>query len=186
MVHLHMLWLPIVVSAVIVFFLSFLFHTVLPLHKSDHAKLPEEDRVMEALRGFRIPPGDYMMPCPTGPSAMKSPEFMKKRNDGPVALMTVMPNGAFGMGKSLGLWFVYLLIVGVFAAYVCSRSLEAGAHYLRVFRFAGVTAFACYAMASWQESIWYHRKWSTTIKNNFDGLIYALFTAGVFGWLWPR
>lgn len=186
MVHLHLLWLPIVISAVVVFFLSFLFHTVLPLHKNDYVKLPDEDKVMDALRPFRIPPGDYMMPRPGGRDAMKSPEFLKKQNDGPVAIMTIMPNGPHSMGKSLGSWFVFLLVVGLFAAYVCSRALEPGAPYLKVFRFAGVTAFACYAMAGWQESIWYQRKLSTTIKNNFDGLVYALFTAGVFGWLWPR
>lgn len=186
MVHLHMLWLPIVVSSVIVFFLSFLFHTVLPIHKNDFVKLPDEDKVMDALRPLRIPPGDYMMPRPSSMAAMKSPEFAKKRNDGPVGIMTIMPNGAYGMGKSLGLWFVYLLVVGVFTAYVCSRAVEPGAHYLRVFRFAGVTAFACYGMATWQQSIWYQRKLSATLANNFDALIYALFTAGVFGWLWPR
>ena len=47
-------------------------------------------------------------------------------------------------------------------------------------------AFACYAIAGWQDSIWFKRSWSTTLKNTFDGLIYALVTAGTFGWLWPR
>ena len=58
--------------------------------------------------------------------------------------------------------------------------------YLRVFRFAGATAFIGYAVALWQMSIWYRRAWSTTIKATVDGLIYALLTAGTFGWLWPR
>jgi hypothetical protein len=26
----------------------------------------------------------------------------------------------------------------------------------------------------------------TTIRNNIDGLIYGLLTAGAFRWLWPR
>jgi hypothetical protein len=55
-----------------------------------------------------------------------------------------------------------------------------------VFRFAGTTAFIGYSVALWQMSIWYRRAWSTTIKATVDGLIYALLTAGVFGWLWPR
>jgi hypothetical protein len=37
-----------------------------------------------------------------------------------------------------------------------------------------------------QGSIWAWRRWSTTLKGVFDGLVYALLTAGVFGWLWPR
>jgi hypothetical protein len=83
-------------------------------------------------------------------------------------------------------WFFYSVLIGVFTAYVTGRALGAGAHYLEVFRFAGVTAFLSYAIGGWQESIWYRRSWSTTFKNTFDGLLYALVTAGTFGWLWPR
>ncbi len=64
-------------------------------------------------------------------------------------------------------------------------ALDAGAHYLEVFRFAGVTAFLGYGLALIQNSIWYKKGWASTIKSLFDSLIYALFTAGIFGWLWP-
>ncbi|MBW2258413.1 MAG: hypothetical protein JRI25_27990 [Deltaproteobacteria bacterium] len=76
-------------------------------------------------------------------------------------------------------------LLGIFAAYVAGRALEPGAHYLAVFRFAGCMAFVGYALALWQNSIWYKRAWSTTLKSSFDGLVYALLTAGTFGWLWP-
>jgi hypothetical protein len=84
------------------------------------------------------------------------------------------------------MWFVYIVIVGVFAGYVAGRALPRGAEYLHVFRFAGVAAFLSYAVALWQMSIWYRRAWSTTIKSSIDGLIYACLTAGTFGWLWPK
>jgi hypothetical protein len=105
---------------------------------------------------------------------------------GPVLMLTVMPNGPASMASSLVLWFLYSAVVGLFAAYIAGRALPAGAPYLSVFRFAGATAFLGYSAALWQMSIWYRRPWSTTIKTTVDGLIYALFTAGVFGWLWPR
>ena len=89
------------------------------------------------------------------------------------------------MGTSLVQWFVYSVLVGVFAAYITGRILGPGAEYMSVFRFAGTTAFLCYAVALWQNSIWYKRAWSTTAKSTFDGLVYALVTAGAFGWLWP-
>ena len=89
------------------------------------------------------------------------------------------------MGKSLVQWFIYSLVVSVFAAYIADIALEPGAHYLAVFRFAGTTAFIGYSLALMQNSIWYKKSWSATFKSMFDGLIYALFTAGVFGWLWP-
>ena len=99
--------------------------------------------------------------------------------------MTLFPTGTNFMGASLAQWFIYSLIVGIFAAYVAGRALEPGAHYLSVFRFTGATAFVSYSLALMQNSIWYKRSWTATLKSMFDGLIYALFTAGVFGWLWP-
>jgi hypothetical protein len=55
-----------------------------------------------------------------------------------------------------------------------------------VFRFVGTCAFLGYSMALAQGSIWAGRSWRTTVIAMFDGLVYALFVAGVFGWLWPR
>ena len=104
---------------------------------------------------------------------------------GPVAVMTVFPNGELGMNRQLAMWFVYCAVVGLFAAYLTSRALPAGAPYLEVFRFAATVAFAGHALALWTESIWYRKAWGTTTRNNIDGLIYGLLTGGVFGWLWP-
>jgi len=186
MTGLHSLWLPILLSSVIVFAASSLIHMVLPWHKNDYPKMPNEDKVMDALRPLAIPPGDYMVPRPSSREALRSPEFLEKMNKGPVMMVTVMPNGMMAMGRSLAMWFVYLLVVGLFSAYVAGRALPPGAAYLHVFRFAGTAAFLGYSLALWQMSIWYRRAWSTTIKATIDGLIYALLTAGTFGWLWPR
>ena len=186
MTALSALLVPIVLSAVIVFVASSIIHMALPWHKSDYPKVPNEDRVREALRPLAIPPGDYMIPRAASMQDMKSPEFMAKMNEGPVMVVTVMPNGPWTMGKNLAQWFVYSVIVGVFAAYVASTALPPGAPYLRVFQLVGVSAFMGYALALWQLSIWYRRDWMTTIKSNVDGLIYALLTAGTFGWLWPH
>jgi hypothetical protein len=159
---------------------------VLPYHRSDYGKVPAEDEVMGALRKFNIPPGDYFIPCAVSPKQSKDPGFVEKMKQGPVAFFTVMKSGPPSMGLSLTLWFLYCIVMGVFAAYVSGRALGPGAHYLSVFRFAGCTAFAGYALALWQNSIWYKRAWTTTLKSTFDGLVYALLTAGTFGWLWPR
>jgi hypothetical protein len=185
MVPLTALWMPILLSAVIVFIASSVMHMVLPYHKSDYGKVPDEDKVLAALRPFRIPPGDYMLPRPASMAEMKDPAFLEKMNAGPVATMTIRPSGPPAMGTSLVLWFVYSVVVSGMAAYVAGRVLGPDAHYLSVFRFAGTTAFAAYAMAHLQDSIWMGRSWSTTIKNMFDGLVYAMLTAGTFGWLWP-
>jgi hypothetical protein len=186
MVPLLSLWLPILLSAVLVFFVSFILHTVLTYHRSDFGKLPREDDVMDALRPFAIPPGEYAVPCAGSMKEMSTPAFLEKRKRGPVAFLTVLPSGPYSMSKSLAQWFVYSLVVSVFAAYVAGRALGPGADYLDVFRFAGSTAFVGYALALWQSTIWYKRPWSTNAKLTFDGLVYAGMTAGTFGWLWPR
>jgi hypothetical protein len=180
------LWLPILLSAVIVFVTSSIIHMMTPWHKGDYLRLANEDRVMDALRPFSIPPGDYMVPRPSSMEEMKSPAFAEKIKKGPVVVMTVMPGGSMSMTNQLVMWFFYAVAVGFFAAYVAGRALPAGSPYLQVFRFVGATAFIGYAVALWQMSIWYRRAWLTTIKATVDGLVYALLTAGTFGWLWPR
>jgi hypothetical protein len=185
MVTVLSLWLPVLVSAVVVFLVSWVLHVVLKYHHNDFKSVPNEDGVMAALRPFNIPQGEYCVPRAGSMKAMKDPAFIDKLNKGPVLLMTVMPNGPFNMGKSLGLWFVYCLVVSVFAAYIAGRALPAGSEYRDVLRFAGCVAFVGYALALWQDAVWYKRTPSTVVKQTFDGLVYGLVTGGVFGWMWP-
>lgn len=186
MTHLSALWLPVVLSSVIVFIASSVIHMVLPWHKGDFRKLPNEDRFRDAVGPLAIPPGDYMVPRVSHGSEMKSPEYAEKIKKGPVIIMTVLPNQMLNMGQSLLMWFVYTLVIGVFCAYIAGRALPRGTDYLHVFRFAGATAFMCYSVGLWQTSIWYKRAWKTTMLTTLDGLIYGLLTAGTFGWLWPK
>lgn len=185
MVPLASLWLPVLLSAVLVFVASAIIHMVLPFHRSDFRKVPGEDEVMAALRRFNIPTGDYLLPCAGSPKEMSAPGFVEKMTRGPVALMTIMPSGPPSMALPLAQWFVYCVVVSVFAAYIAGRALAPGAHYLAVFRFAGCTAFVGYSLALWQNSIWFKRAWTTTLKSTIGGLVYGLLTGGAFGWLWP-
>jgi hypothetical protein len=186
MVPVLSLGIPVLLSAVIVFIGSSIMHMVLRYHRNDLRQLSREDEVMAALRTFDIQAGDYALPWAGSPDAMKRPEFIEKVTKGPVAFMTVIPSGPPSIGTSLVLWFIYSIVVSVFAGYVTGRALGPGATYLEVFRFAGTTAFMGYSLALLQDSIWHHRNWGTTFRMVFDGLIYALLTAGTFGWLWPR
>jgi Flp pilus assembly protein TadB len=186
MVTIVSLWLPILLSAVAVFVVSSLLHMVLRYHQNDFRRLPQEEAVLEALHKFSIPPGEYALPWCGSMAAMKDPAVQKKMADGPVGFFTVFPNGQPGMGAPLVQWFIYSLVVGIFAAYLTGHALQPGASYAEVLRFASCTAFLGYSLALVQVSIWYRRQWSTSIKNLIDGLIYGLVTGAIFGWLWPH
>ncbi len=186
MVPLTALWLPIVLAAVIVFIASSIIHMVLPIHKSDYKKLPNEDKLLDALRGESLAPGLYHFPHCADHKQMNTPEMQEKYKKGPVGLLTIMPSGVPAMGGFLAKWFVFCLLVGFFTAYLAGRTLAPGAHYLAVFRVAGTAAFMGYGLGNFVDSVWKGQPWSNTIKHMIDGLLYGLLTAGTFGWLWPR
>lgn len=186
MTELAALWLPILLGAVFIFAASSIIHMGPFWHRNDFPPLPDEPRARAAIGALNVPPGDYMMPrCQTA-AEMRSPEFLQKLSEGPVWIITVRPNGTWGMGKALGQWFGYIVIVALFAAYVTAVALPPGAHYLTVFRFVGTAAFMAFALGLAHDSIWYSRQWGVTFKLMLDGLIYSLILAGTFGWLWPK
>ena len=184
MVSVTSLWLPILVAAALVFVVSSVIHMLLGYHAADYGAVPAEDDVQAALRKFSLSPGDYMVPCPKG--SKPTQDFIDKHRRGPALLMTVMPAGEMAMGAQLAMWFVYCVVTGTLVGYVAGIALPAGADYRAVFRLASTVAFIGYVLALWQMSIWYRKSWGSTLRSTLDGLIYALLTAGVFGWLWPR
>src|SRR6266545_8115081 len=121
MTGLSALLLPIFLSSVIVFLVSSVIHMALPWHKSDYTKVPNEDKLRDALRPLAVPPGDYMVPRPSNMKEMRSPEFSEKMKKGPVMVLTVIPNGPPSMTKSLVLWFLYSAVVSLFDAYIAGR-----------------------------------------------------------------
>jgi hypothetical protein len=185
MVSLSALWLPIVLSAVIIFVASSIMHMVLPYHRSNYKQLPDEDKVRAALRSAGLQRGLYVFPFCT-PKDMKSPAMVEKYKQGPVGSITVMPLGPAAMPKFLGLWFAYCLLVSFFVAYLTAHTVAPGTPYLAVFRVVGTAAFLAYGLGALPGGIWKGQMWSMTIMEAIDGLVYALLTAGTFGWLWPR
>lgn len=172
------LWIPILASAVIVWFASFLTHMVFPHHKSEWKKLPNEDKVLEALSGAE--PELYMFPYCTM-EEMKEPAFQEKQKNGPNGILVIW-KGPVNMGKNLIMTFMFYVLVGVFVAYIGSHSLDASATYLQKFQICGAVAFAAHGLGWMSFFIWFGcgRFW----PNFVDAVLYALLTAGTFGWLW--
>ena len=184
-VPLSALWLPILLSAIIVFVASSIIHMLLPYHRSDYRRLPDEDTVTAAIRAVNATPGNYHFPhCDH--RQMRSPEMQEKFKRGPVGFITIRPSCAPGLGKFLAQWFVYCIVVGIFTACVTGGTQMPGTAYMKIFHFAGIIAFIGYSLALVQDAIWKGETWGVTFKYVLDGLIYALLTAGTFGWLWPK
>jgi hypothetical protein len=185
MVTLTALWLPILLSAVIVFVASSIMHMLLPYHHSDYKQLPEEDKVRATMRAVGLPPGMYHFPF-CSHKDMNTPAAQQKFKEGPVGMLTVLPSGPPAMSKFLGLWFVYCLVVGVFTAYLCAHTMSFAAPFRAVLRIAGTVAFMAYGVANISNGIWKGQPWIVVFKEIFDGMVYALLTAATFAWLWPH
>src|SRR5207253_11043406 len=147
MIPLIALWLPILLSAVIVFFASFIIHMVLAYHKTDYRKLPDEDRVTDALRSAGVTRGPaYFFPYFSF-KEMKSPPVIEKMKRGPVGLLTVLPSGPPAMGKYMVQWFLYCLVISIFVAYLSSLTLVPWSAFVPVFRVVGTAASLGYCAA---------------------------------------
>jgi hypothetical protein len=180
------LWLPILVAGVVAFVLSALVWTVLPHHKGEWQGLAGEDRLLAALRENPPRPGLYTFPFHADPRQRDDPALKAKIAQGPVGYLTIVPNGAPAMGPMMVRSLLFNLVVSLLVAYVAWHALGAGAPYLAVFRIVGTVAAMSYILGTVPESIWFGRPWNSFLLQAVDGLLYGLFTAGVFGWLWPR
>ena len=186
MVTWSQLLLPIALSAVFVFIASSIIHMVLKWHNPDYRKLKNEDEVSAAIKKGAPSPGQYIFPhCLDGKDAA-SPEMAKKFAEGPVGVMYIKPHGQMKLGPFLMKWVLYTVVVGALVGYVARFTLKTGATYDDVFRLVGTCAWLAYAWSMPSDSIWKGKPWSSTVRSLIDGLVYALITAGTFGWLWPR
>jgi hypothetical protein len=186
MVTIFGLWLPILLSAILCFFMSSLVHMIFKWHSKDHQALPNEDAALKALRDAGISKGSYVFPFPGKGKSWTSPEMAEKYAQGPMGFLEVMPLGPPQMGKSLMKWFIYLLVVGAGVAWVLSLTMVRGADYILIFRTVALTSGLAYVVPNVVPSIWRGQTVLATSMFILDGILYSLLTAGAFSWLWPR
>jgi len=179
------LWLPVIVSAVVVFVASSILHMMLRYHKADHRRLPNEDAVREVLARGNLAPGVYFTPFCADMKELKDPGVKEKFVKGPVVSITAFPKGPPMMGKHLALWFGYCVLVSFTSAYVARHTLGPGGDGLLVMRITGTVAFAAYALAHMHDSIWKGQPWGSTARFILDGVVYSLLTGLTFRLLWP-
>ncbi len=183
-VNLAALWLPILISAVAIFFTSFLIWMVLQFHKEDIKTLPDEEKFTEFINAQNIPAGVYFYPGCNDTADMKTPEFCARYDKGPwgnINIQAAKPN----FGKNLSLTFIFYLIVSLLVGYITKEARPAGAEFLPVFQVAGTAAILAYAAGSIPGSIFFGKPLRFVITEFFDALTYGLITGLIFALLWP-
>lgn len=184
MSFLALLWLPILLSAVLVFVLGAASHMLLPWRKNEFNHVPQSDAVQAAVRD--LPPGLYLFPAAPDRKDRMTPAWMERWAAGPSGWLTLVPKGPIRMGRNMGLSFLVNLAVSFLAAYAAAHAFGAAPPYRSVFRVVGTIGFLSYGVAPAFASIWYSRPWRSYAADLLDALVHGLAMAGVFGWLWPR
>ncbi|MEX2283010.1 MAG: hypothetical protein WEE89_11055 [Gemmatimonadota bacterium] len=181
MVSLNQLWLPILVSTMLIFMASAVMWMVMPHHRNDWQSMPNGERVQEMMKG--VAPGQYIYPGIMKPEERKDQEAQKRYQAGIGFVIVREPR--IEMGKQMAVSALHTLVISALVAYLVASTVPQGSPYLTVFRVAATAAILGYAGAIPANAIWWGNTWSSTMKNIADGVVYGLLTAGVFAWLWP-
>ena len=185
MLSLTSLWMPIVLTSVLIFFASSLIHMVFKWHNSEYRKLPNEDEVRAVINKAQLVPGQYVMPHCLDGSDFKKPELQQKFVEGPIAFLVLRQSGMPKMGKQLGQWFAFTLALAAVVGCLAACVLPAGAGRHAVFHLVAMVTLLAYGSGSVVNSIWMGRPWSATAKELLDAAIYAGLSGAAFAWLWP-
>jgi hypothetical protein len=179
------LWLPILLSAVIVWIISAVVWMALPHHKRDFIALPDEDSFMDAVRKSGIKPGNYIFPDFRDSKAMKSEKMQKALSEGPVGHLSVWQT-PLTMGSKMVATFVVYLVVSTLIAYLTRVALPGAAPFAKVFQVAATAGILAYCFAFIPNAVWFGSYKRTIAANIVDGIVYGLITGAIFAWRWPQ
>jgi hypothetical protein len=173
------LWLPILLTGIVLFFASFVAWTVLKHHESDFSKLPDEDQFMSTVRGMNLPAGSYMFPYMTH-EQNKDPAMIERYTAGPRGKLVVWdtPN----MGRNLAMTFVYFLVVAAITAYIAKAALPTeGVGFGKAFQVTSAIGILVYGSSGLLNAVWFPRR---ILMDVLDGIAYGVIMGLIFALLW--
>lgn len=176
------LWLPVVVSTVALFFASFVAWVVLPHHKPDFRKWPDEEGLLAFVRESGAEPGQYLFPMM--PNGSADPDVARHYAEGPWGMLTLWPSPP-SMPANLVKTVAFFLVVNVLIGYVAVQALPPGAGFADVFRLVSPVAILAYAAGSVLNEIWFTKPLRAKLMDGIDGVAYGLINGLIFAWLWP-
>ena len=179
------LWLPILVTAALIFVASSLIHMVFKWHNSSYQGFANEDAVRAAIGASAPLPGQYILPHCLDMKAMQSDAMQRKFIEGPIAFVTLRKNGPPTMGSSLAFWFLYCVVIAAIAGAIAAYAFGMNASPNRTGHIVGAVCLLAFSGGSIQQGIWMGKPWNSVAKEVLDGFIYACIAAATFTWLWP-
>ena len=179
------LWLPILLSAVAIWFISAIVWMALPHHKQDFVGLADEDGFMDYIRRSGIKPGNYVFPDFRGREAMKSEKMQKALSEGPVGHLSVWQMPVTMGGKMVATFIVYLA-VSTLIAYLTRVALPGPAEFAKVFQIAGTAGILAYSFSFIPNALWFGAYKRTIIASFIDGIVFGLITGAIFAWRGPE
>lgn len=177
------LWLPILLSTLAVHICSTIAWMLLPHHKHEWNKLPNQEDAVKELGDKNLAAGQYFFPHAHTPEEMSSDQFRELYERGPWGTLNLFPAKP-SMGVNIGLTILYFLIASTLIAYLATMAFEGRPNpsFMSVFRFVGTAGIVAYCCGGWPNAIWFKRK----IAMDFiDGVVYGLVTGLIFAALWP-
>jgi len=180
------LWLPILLSAVVVFVISSLIHMVFKWHNPEYRGFSNEDAVRDAIRTGNPSPGQYVLPYCKEMKELGTEAMKQKYQEGPVGFVTLTQSGSPNMGKSFVAWFLMSIIVGAIGAFIATQLFGLDPARARAAaKLVGAVTFLSYGMGTIAESVWMGRTWTASAKFLLDAALYGIGSGLVFFWLWP-
>ncbi len=184
MTELTSLILPVLITTVACFFLSFLMWAVLKHHEKDIQFYPEQDKLLDFVRSSNVKPGTYMFPTCADRKDFKDPAMMEMFNKGPWGTLSIW-GAKPSMGRNMGLTVLYFFVVSLLVAYLTSLARSPGSNFLEVFQVASTAAILAHVLGGAPGGIWFGKNLRHFITDAIDGLVYSLATGAIFAFMWP-
>lgn len=185
------LWLPILVSGVVVWIASAIFWMAIGHHNKDRDTLPAgaDRELMATISRLNIAPGSYSFPDFSQVDKSLPP---KERRAAQKALYNTHPQGLLrvwrpiNMGRNMALTFLFYLVSSTVIAYLAWAALPHGATFAKVFQVVGTAGVLAFTFASFPGDLWFQEKRRAMVMCLIDGVVLGLIAGAIFAWLWPR
>ena len=176
--------LAVAVAAIAVFFASFVAWSVLPHHKPDVRRLPDENAFISAVKPLGLPPGHYLFPQPASPAEYKSQEFREILGKGPWGVLTLGRSRPM-FPRNLALVFASYLAVCFLAGYLTSLAVPPDAGFMSVFRVSFTACALGFVFGGLPNDIFFMKPARFVITCLIDAVVFAAIGGAMLALLWP-